>query len=243
MPPGTLNEKPLHAELKRWYARPGDGVEVPVDGFVIDIVRDDLLIEIQTGSFSHLRRKLEALLPSHRVHVVHPIAVRTTIVRIDADGTVLGRRRSPKKGAPPDLFAQLVAFPRLIADPSFTLEVVLAEVEQVRRYEAGKAWHRKGWVVVEHRLTDVVDALVLYDPLSLRELIPPTLPREFTTAELAVALRRPRRLAQQMAYCLRETGVVAVVGKQGNAVVYARTPTAPEAATRLAPAPGLGHTG
>ena len=33
----TLNEKPLHAGLKEWYARPGDRIEVPVDGFLIDI--------------------------------------------------------------------------------------------------------------------------------------------------------------------------------------------------------------
>ena len=45
---GLLNEKPLHASLKQWYARPGDRFEVAVGGFVIDIVRDDLLIEIQT---------------------------------------------------------------------------------------------------------------------------------------------------------------------------------------------------
>lgn len=225
MTSGILNEKPLHADLKRWYARAGDSVEVPVDGFVVDIVRDDLLIEIQTGSFSHLRRKLDALLPSHRVRVVHPIAACTTIVRIDADGTVLGRRRSPRRGAATDLFAELVAFPRLVADPSFTLEVLLTDVEQVRRHAEGMAWRRKGWVVVEHRLVEVLDSLVIDGPRSLAELIPAALPSEFTTADLAAALGRPRRRAQQMAYCLRETGVVAAVGKQGNAVIYARTPT------------------
>ncbi len=55
---GLLNEKPLHASLKEWYAQPGDQFEVPVDGFVIDIVRDDLLLEIQTGSFASIKSKL-----------------------------------------------------------------------------------------------------------------------------------------------------------------------------------------
>ena len=36
---GLLNEKPLHASLKQWYARPGDRFEVPVDGYVIDLSR------------------------------------------------------------------------------------------------------------------------------------------------------------------------------------------------------------
>ena len=49
---GTLNEGSLHAALKLWYADPGDLVEHPVDGYVIDLVRDDLLIEVQTGGFA-----------------------------------------------------------------------------------------------------------------------------------------------------------------------------------------------
>ncbi len=34
---GLLNEKPLHASLKKWYAQPEDRFEVTVDGFVIAI--------------------------------------------------------------------------------------------------------------------------------------------------------------------------------------------------------------
>src|SRR5215208_3427729 len=70
---GLLNEKPLHASLKQWYARPGDRIEVPVDGFVIDIVRDDLLIEIQTRNFASLKSKLTKLARSHPVRLVYPI--------------------------------------------------------------------------------------------------------------------------------------------------------------------------
>ena len=52
---GLLNEKPLHASLKEWCAQPGDQFEVAVDGFVIDIVRDDLLLEIQTGNLASIK--------------------------------------------------------------------------------------------------------------------------------------------------------------------------------------------
>src|SRR5205823_13397781 len=67
---GTLNEGLLHTQLKAWYRRPGDQFETPVDGYVIDIVRGDTLIEIQTGGFAPLRRKLDRLLDSHRVRLV-----------------------------------------------------------------------------------------------------------------------------------------------------------------------------
>jgi hypothetical protein len=70
---GTLRERPLHASLKRWYARPGDLTEVAVDGFVIDLVRRDLLIEVQTRGFSSVRHKVAALLDrGHHVRIVHP---------------------------------------------------------------------------------------------------------------------------------------------------------------------------
>ena len=67
---GVLNEKPLHAALKAWYAQPGDEFEALVDGSVIDIVRGDLLVEIQTRNFSALKRKLEKLVVDHPVRLV-----------------------------------------------------------------------------------------------------------------------------------------------------------------------------
>ena len=47
---GTLNEGALHAQLKDWYRRRGDRVEQLVDGFVVDLVRSELLVEIQTAT-------------------------------------------------------------------------------------------------------------------------------------------------------------------------------------------------
>src|SRR5215212_5865005 len=96
---GVLNEKPLHASLKQWYARPGDRFEVAVGGFVIDIVRAELLIEIQTGSFAAIRSKLTNLVQSHQVRLIYPIAQEKWIVRPATDERQrVVRRRSPKKG-------------------------------------------------------------------------------------------------------------------------------------------------
>jgi len=53
---GTLNEGALHAQLKDWYRRPGDLLEHKVGGYVIDLVRDELLVEFQTGGVAPPRR-------------------------------------------------------------------------------------------------------------------------------------------------------------------------------------------
>ncbi len=221
---GTLREKPLHAALKRWYAQEGDRIEEPVDGFVIDLVRDGLLIEIQTRGFASMKRKLNELLARHAVRVVHPVAVEKWIVKVDDAGEAVSRRRSPKRGDATDVFAELVSFPDLIAHPGLSLEVVLISEEEVRRFDGAKAWRRRGWVVEERRLLDVVGRVVIDSPEALAGLVPDDLPEAFTTADLATALRRPRRLAQQMTYCLRRADVIEMTGKDGNAIVYTRKP-------------------
>ena len=218
---GTLREKPLHASLKRWYARSDDRVEVPVDRFVVDLVRDDLLIEVQTRGFSSMKQKLADLLDlGHHVRIVHPIALNRWIVKIDADGEILSRRRSPRHGEPTDLFAELVSFPDLLGHPGLQIHLILTQEEEYRRHTPNRSWRRKGWMVVERRLIDVVDTLMISGPEDLADLLPTDLPETFTTEDLATSLGRTRRIAQQMAYCLRMAGVVTPVGKVGNAVRY-----------------------
>jgi hypothetical protein len=217
---GTLNESPLHAALKAWYCRPGDRAEMEVDGFVIDLVRGDLLIEIQTSGFSGIKDKLVALTAHHPLRLVYPIPLEKWIVKQDGDGERIGRRKSPKRGQVEDVFWELVSFPQLLAHPSFSLEVLLTREDEVRRHRPGRAWRRRGWVTEERRLLDVVSRHRFETPESLAPLLPDSLPEPFTTADLAAAIGRPRRLAQKMAYCLREMGTIDPAGKRGRAVLY-----------------------
>ncbi|MBT5138568.1 MAG: hypothetical protein HOM37_05890, partial [Acidimicrobiaceae bacterium] len=104
--------------MKADYAEPGDRFEVPLDGFVIDIVRDGSLIEIQTGSFGAMGKKLDHLLPSNQIVVVYPIAVETYLQKPGVTP-----RKSPKHGSVYDLFAELVSIPTLVDHPNLSLEV------------------------------------------------------------------------------------------------------------------------
>jgi hypothetical protein len=219
---GTLREGPLHAAIKRWYAVAGDRVEVPVDGYVVDLVRGDLLVEIQTGSFSAIQRKMRTLVPSHPVRLVHPIPRETWLVKLDPEGGRPTRRRSPRRGTVHDLFGELVSFPELLDHPNLEIEVLLVALEEVRRYDGRRGRRRRGWVVHERHLLDVQQSVVIRRPGDLASLLPVGLAEPFTTSDLAAAIGRPRRLAQQMAYCLRRTGVIASIGKSGNALHYGR---------------------
>lgn len=217
---GTLNENPLHAALKRWYAQPGDRMEVPLLGYVIDLIHDDLLIEIQTGGFTPIARKLSTLLGDQRVRLVHPIAQTKWIVKVDEDGAPLSRRKSPKRGRLHDIFTPLTAIPHLLDHPRFELEVLLIELEEIQHFDGKRGWRRKGWVVDERRLLTVVERHRLDTAASTAALLPAGLPVPFTTADLAAQLKIPRRLAQQMTYCLRKMERIQIAGKDGNALRY-----------------------
>ncbi|NQT85480.1 hypothetical protein HQ560_01870 [bacterium] len=196
---------------------------MPVDSFHIDIVRGDLLVEIQTAGVSALRYKLVTLARHHRVRLVLPVTAQKWIVRVGDDGqTPISRRKSPKHGRLEDVFAELMRIPHVLGHVNFTVEALLIHEEEVRRHEPGRAWRRKGWVTHERRLLDVAARHRLDTLTDLRALLPASLPEPFTTADLAAALGAPRRLAQQMAYCLRETGAIASADKRGNAILYER---------------------
>ncbi len=217
---GSLNEKPLHAALKEWYRQDGDQVEAPVDGFVADLLRDGQLIEIQTRGFSSMRRKFDRLLDTHRIRLVHPVAAEKWIVKLDATGDVVSRRRSPKRGIAADVCEELVSFPSLLSHPHFTLEIALVEEEEIRRPDARKGWRRGGFVVEERRLVTVQETIELTAPADLLKLLPDGLPDPFTTAHLAAGLGRSRHLAQEVAYCLRVSGAVETLGRDKRGYLY-----------------------
>lgn len=220
---GTLNEAPLHAALKAWYAAPDARFEVPLDGYVIDIMQDDLLVEIQTRSFISMKRKLHALTAAdYNVRLVYPVALEKWIVKLaDDNGTVGSRRRSPRRGSYAQVFAELVSFPRLMLHPNFTLEVLLIQEEEVRRYD-GKSWRRRGWRTDQRRLIDVVDYRRFETPADLGALLPEALPEHFTTTDVAQTMRVTKRLAGQICYCLREMDAIVQEGKRSRSYLYRR---------------------
>lgn len=224
-PPGinTFNEKSLHADLKAWYAQPGDLAETHVDGFIVDLVHGDLLVEIQTRNVSAIRRKLTLLADQHCVRLVYPIAECRWILKQTADGQAHSPpRKSPKRGRVEHVFAELVSIPKLLAHDNFSLEILLIHEEEVRRPNPRPGWRRKEWSTHERHLVRVLERRVFERPADLAALLPATFAEPFTTQDLAQALSLPRRLAQRMTYCLRLMGAIEVVGKSGNSLQYRR---------------------
>jgi len=226
---GTLAEKSLHVALKEHYAQLGDTFEYELGGYVIDIMRPATdaaacqCIEIQTRSLAKMKPKLLALLDRYPIRVVYPIARERYIVRIDADGVIGSRRKSPIKGTVYHLFPELVSFPALVSHPNFSLDVALIREEQVWRDDGQGSWRRKHWSIHDRKLLDVAEVVSLNTLTDFAALLPLTLASEFDSKTLATAIRERRYIAQKMAYCLQKMGVLEVAGKRGNAYLYRRS--------------------
>lgn len=236
---GVLAESSLHASLKAIYASPLDRVEVDVAGFVVDIVKNDgVLVEIQTGNFASIRRKLTHLLNSHTIILVLPVAAERWITRINRDGEVLSHRKSPKRGGIIDLFKELTAIPRLATHPNFVLEVVLMHEEQVWRDDGLGSWRRKHWSISDRALSGIVGKRQFSNTMTFLDLLPAGLSMPFTSSELAhnlkaeTGLKGPkpsaalRSLAGKMSYCLHEMNLLERVGKKGRSYLYTVKPSA-----------------
>jgi hypothetical protein len=216
-----MTEYSLHSAIKDWYMVSGDALEVKVDDFIIDVLRGELLIEIQTGNFSAIKKKLIKLLRNNnQVRLVYPIAKLKWIVHVSGSGEFVRKRKSPKKGKVTDLFYELVHAPSLIKDRNFSLEVLLIEEEEVRCNDGRGSWRRRGVSVKDRRLLNVFDRIVFEDNQDFLEFLPEELDGHFTNKVLASKLGISVRLAQKITYCLRKMGAISVAGKRRKELLF-----------------------
>ena len=156
---GTLREKRLHAAIKLYlcpdeacHERPvadllavGEGETLDKKRrMVADILTDGQILEVQTGGFFPLREKISWYL-SHtpcRVTVVHPIpAVRYLSWIHPEDGSIISRRKSPKRGRVRDVAKELYWLSDFVGNPRFSLRLLLIELEE---YRMADGWSRDG---------------------------------------------------------------------------------------------------
>lgn len=217
------NEKSLHRQLKEWYAAPGDRFEVKMDNFIIDILRGDMFIEIQTGNFSSIRNKIRKLAPYHSVRVVYPIPSIKHITLLDADGGgIISSRKSPKKGIVEDLFAQLLTMPDIVLNSGFSLEVLMVKVEEIRLNDGKGSWRRRGNRILDRQLTEVERSVRFNGVADYAKLLPENLPDEFTNKDLAACSGMSCARSGRMTYCLKKMGAIGEIGRIQNQLVFKR---------------------
>jgi hypothetical protein len=215
-----MNECSLHSEIKKVYSLPGDQFEVKLGNYIVDILRENLLIEVQTKNFSALKEKLRVLTENHQVRLVYPLAEKKWITHVTKDQVVLNRRKSPKKGRLTDLFRELVMIPYMIGEENFSLEVLFIDEEEVRCDDGRGSWRRRGVSIKERKLLKVNVRILFQTKADYLKILPEGLNEVFTNRELAKLAKISVRTARQITYCLRKGGVVQLAGKKGRELVF-----------------------
>ena len=215
-----MNEFALHLEIKKVYSLPGDQFEVKLGNYIVDILRDNLVIEVQTKNFSALKEKLQVLTEKHQVRLVYPLPEKKWITHVTKDHTVLNTRKSPKKGRLTDLFRELVMIPHMIGYENFSLEVLLIDEEEIRCNDGKGSWRRRGVSIKERKLLKVNDRILFQTKADYLKILPEDLNEVFTNRELAKLAKVSVRTARQITYCLRKSGVIQVTGKNARALAF-----------------------
>ncbi|MBN1352853.1 hypothetical protein JXJ21_25920 [candidate division KSB1 bacterium] len=218
---GTKNEKSLHAAIKEMISLPGDQLEVRVDGYIIDIVRDDLLIEIQTRNFSSISFKLRRLIQNHKLRLVYPIPQLKRIIRIDpSNHEIISSRKSPRSRGLIDIFDELVRIPHLICHDNFSLEVLLIEEEEIRCNDGEGSWRRKGVSIIDRQLISVLGQVEFRTRRDFLRFVPDRLNQPFTNREIAEETGISIHQSRRVSYTLKKMGVLTEVGRKGNELLF-----------------------
>ena len=105
---GTLREKQLHSAIKFFIDENPAHHEVKVGRSVADVKNERGIFEVQTGACGVMRKKLSLFLEDNEVTIVHPVANRKRLFRMDENtGEVSSPRLSPKRGNSFDIFYEL----------------------------------------------------------------------------------------------------------------------------------------
>lgn len=220
---GTLGEKTMHAVLKHYFEPYTANHEVRVGGFVADIVGENGIIEIQTGNFNKLRKKLESFLDVSIVTVVYPIPSTKWIVWIDpSTGEITDKRKSPKKGTPYEVFPELYKIKSFITHENFRLCIVLIDTIEYRKLDGWSNDKKKGSSRYERIPIELVDEIYIENLSDYQKLIPDNIPENFTSKDYKNATKLSLRKAQVAMNVLKYTNAIKQKGKDGRSYLYER---------------------
>ena len=216
---GTKNESSLHRSLKFRYS--DEAIEKPLGSYVCDGQSSDgEIIEVQTGSFGPLKEKLNYFVQLSKVRIIHPIINEKLIELYDAEGRIIHRRKSPRKGSAWDLFKALIYAPELPLKKNIILELAVVDITEKRIADGKGSWRRKGVRIADRSLSACHRSIVLSKPDDYRQFIPFKKKEPFNVRDLGEKAGINTALARKTLYVLSKIGLVQRTGKCGRAYIY-----------------------
>lgn len=211
---GTYQEKTLHKVIKNYYSDNPNEQEIKVDGYICDIVKDDIIIEIQTRALNKLKNKLEKLLPNHKIKVVYPIPYIKYLCWLD-DGEVVSERKSPKVGSIYDISKELYKIKWFLANPNLELTILLISLKEYRNLDGYSKDKKRGSTRYDRVPLELVSEIVVND---YHMFVPFEEP--FTSKDYAKKTKQNLSRAQTLLTILQYLNIIEVIGKDKRYNIY-----------------------
>ena len=212
---GTLGEKSLHLALKYYFAPDPETHERKIGGYVADAVTEEGVIEIQTRGLSRLKPKLAAFLPCCPVTVVHPFATEKWLVRVNENGEVLSKRKSPKHESIFTAMREVYTLRDFLMNPR--LRICLCSMHLL---EYVLATDRRRRPKLDRAPLALNEIIMLTAPEDYAAFLPKEMPVQFSAAELRELLGTDEMHTRIFLNLLARLGCVESVGKCGNTKLW-----------------------
>lgn len=240
---GRLAEKQMHAAIKRFICPDESKHEVLIDGsagcinngevndgkakrkrrFVADILSGNTIYEIQTGSFSPLRDKIQWILDntSYNVLVIHPIAETKWVSLINSkSGSIESRKKSPQKGRVEDIASDLYFFRDFLSSPRFSLVILMMEAEQYKKNMQTDGRKRPRYRKYELIPISLLRAHIFKSVEDYKYFLPDSLPNPFCVKNYSEKTKIRGIDAYSIVKTLLHIGLIEEAGRLGRAAAY-----------------------
>lgn len=213
---GTKQERTLHQYLKYYFCSESVFHEQKLNGYIIDIFKDNQITEIQTSSFNTMRKKLETLLPNYSINIVYPIITERTIYNFDENGILQNTRKSPKKEHPLKIGKELYKINNLLNHPNLNFTLVLLKIYE-ERIPFINRYKQKRTTRIDQIPYELVEIIEL-DKLSLSRLIP--FDNEFDANTFRKKIKLSPRDTSSTLLSLRKLDIIEVKRIDGKKYIY-----------------------
>lgn len=221
---GTLAEKRLHAVIKKYLCDDESFHEVGVEGarFVSDIRQGNEIVEVQTGSFYPMKKKI-AYYMEHTdctVTVVHPIAKLRWMSWVEPGSMEIAPRRRVAGERAEQLLPELYCLSEHLGNPRLRFRLMLLEVHDFRLLNGRSRDRKRGSKLYERLPLSLLEELDFNEPSDFSIFLPESLPTHFTVKELSRHTGLRGRDAYSAARVLLALGLTVEAPPVGRAMAF-----------------------
>lgn len=228
---GTLQEKRMHAVIKKYLCPDEDFHEVGVADtrYVSDVRIGNEIYEVQTGAFYPMKQKIAHYLARTdcSVTVVHPISVVQWMCWVDPKTYEIGpRRKVSRHGRVEDLLAELYCLlPYLgeIESGRLRFRLLLVETQDFRLLDGWSRDRKRGSTLYERIPLSLIDEIEFSKREDFLRFIPDDLPPHFTVREFSVRTKIRGRDAYSAVRVLCALGLFGEGERIGRSMGFLRT--------------------